>query len=80
MLGEDHSLLSDFPEYKERIIVLNQTNQAFAKDAVRYHELDREIRELELNNAPIDDEMLHQLKRKRARLKDSLYQAILNSK
>ncbi|MDO6445436.1 YdcH family protein [Colwellia sp. 1_MG-2023] len=79
MLGENHSLLNDFPEHQETIKQLNNSNQAFAKNAQRYHALDAEIRELELNNAPIDDETLHQLKKERAELKDILYQKILNA-
>ena len=79
MLGENHSLLNDFPEHQETIKQLNSDNQAFAKNAQRYHALDAEIRELELNNAPIDDEALHQLKKERAALKDNLYRDILNA-
>jgi uncharacterized protein YdcH (DUF465 family) len=79
MLGENHSLLNDFSEHQETINQLNSDNQAFANNAQRYHALDAEIRELELNNAPIDDENLHQLKKERAALKDMLYREILNA-
>ncbi|RBW42632.1 hypothetical protein DS885_15175 [Psychromonas sp. B3M02] len=73
MLGEDHSLLNEFPAHKDKIIELNQTDPAFASSAKRYHQLDSEIRKLELRNAPIEDEPFHQLKHERAGLKDSLY-------
>lgn len=79
MLGEKHSLLNDFPEYEEVIVKLVQENEAFAADAKRYHTLDGEIRGLELDGAPIDDEAMHQLKHDRSELKDSLYQRILDT-
>lgn len=76
MLGEDHSLIVDFPEYKDVIAQLIESDKQFADNAMRYHSLDKEIRELELSNAPIDDEDMHQLKHDRAVLKDKLYQLI----
>tara|TARA_B110000014_G_scaffold263813_1_gene261895 strand:+ start:2638 stop:2874 length:237 start_codon:yes stop_codon:yes gene_type:complete len=76
MLGEDHSLLNEFPEYKDKIDRLNKKDNAFASDAKRYHDLDTEIRKLELDNAPIDDSSLHQMKHDRSALKDALYQKI----
>lgn len=77
MLGEDHSLVKEFPTKQAKIAELNETDQAFAAKAKRYHLLDEEIRNLELENAPIDDDALHQMKRERAELKDVLYQAII---
>lgn len=77
MLGEDHSLTHEFPEHLEAIANLAINNSAFAKDAKRYDTLDKEIRELELDGAPIDDDAMHQLKHERAVLKDSLFERIL---
>ncbi|WOT04436.1 YdcH family protein [Shewanella youngdeokensis] len=76
MLGEDHSLLHEFPEYQAVIAQLTKSDATFTKDAKQYNALDKEIRELELNGAPIDDEAMHQLKHDRAQLKDSLYQRL----
>ncbi|MBW8183056.1 YdcH family protein [Shewanella nanhaiensis] len=76
MLGEDHSLIHEFPEYKDVIVKLSQSNDTFANSVKQYNALDKEIRELELNGAPIDDEAMHQLKHDRAVLKDSLYQCL----
>ena len=77
MLGEDHSLTHEFPEHMEAIANLAINDRQFAKDAKRYDDLDKEIRELELDGAPIDDEAMHQLKHDRAVLKDSLYERIV---
>ena len=77
MLGENHSLNSDFPEYREVISALNKNDAKFAEKAKQYDELDKEIRVLELKDAPIDDETMHQMKHDRAMLKDLLYQRLL---
>lgn len=76
MLGENHSLTHEFPEDLDRIRSLIADDESFASDAARYDNLDKEIRELELNGAPIDDDNMHQLKNERAALKDSLYDRI----
>lgn len=76
MLGEDHSLPKEFPEYKDAIAQLVKIDESFAGDANRYNKLDKEIRELELNGAPISDEEMHQKKFERAELKDLLYQRL----
>ncbi|WP_028771391.1 YdcH family protein [Shewanella waksmanii] len=76
MLGEDHSLLHEFPEFSDKIASQMQTDSQFAADTKQYNALDKEIRELELNSNPIDDEAMHKLKHDRAVLKDSLYQRL----
>ena len=79
MLGEDHSLEHDFPEHKEAIARLVKADEQFARDAVQYNALDKEIRNLELNGAPISDEEMHQKKHDRAVLKDALYERLLEA-
>ncbi|QLE86564.1 DUF465 domain-containing protein [Shewanella sp. Scap07] len=76
MLGEDHSLLHEFPEFSDKIATKINTDSGFASDTKQYNALDKEIRELELNSNPIDDEAMHKLKHDRAVLKDSLYQRL----
>jgi uncharacterized protein YdcH (DUF465 family) len=80
MLGENHSLINEFPEYQDIIAVLTESDAVFAKDAEHYNTLDQEIRSLELDGAPVDDEAMHQLKHERAILKDALYQRLVNDK
>ncbi len=77
MLGEDHSLVNDFPELTDTIARLTETDAAFRDDNKRYTALDKEIRTLELRGGPIDDHEMHKLKHDRAELKDSLYQRLL---
>jgi uncharacterized protein YdcH (DUF465 family) len=76
MLGENHCLNNEFPELKDSIAALSKSDKKFFKSAERYHQLDEEIRKLELKNTPADDNSMHQLKQERANLKDTLYQKI----
>jgi len=80
MLGENHSLVNEFPEHQDAIARLTESDEVFAKDAKRYNDLDKEIRELELNGTPIDDDAMHELKNERAALKDSLCQRLVDVK
>ncbi|WP_296056630.1 YdcH family protein [uncultured Amphritea sp.] len=77
MLGEEHSLAHDFPDYEELIAELIQSDERFAKDNHYYQSLDKQIRVLELNKSPIDDLEMHKLKHERSELKDSLYQRLI---
>ncbi|WP_350432122.1 YdcH family protein [Shewanella sp. H8] len=74
MLGENHALLVDFPEYQDKIKSLTASDAEFATDAKRYHDLDTEIRKLELQNTPTSDEFIEKAKLDRLVLKDKLYQ------
>lgn len=80
MLGETHSLVADFPEMAELVVQLSEDDQAFAKLNGRYNALDKEIRELELEDSPITDNAMQTLKHERAELKDVLYQSLLKAK
>ncbi len=73
MLGEDHSLLHDFSEHKDKIISLTKNDNNFKKMADDYHKLDVEIRELELDKVPVADDYFNELKHKRSELKNILY-------
>ena len=78
MLGEDHSLVNEFPEFKELIAELSNNYSSFLDDVQNYNRLDAEIRNLELENSPIEDMAMHQLKHERAVLKDRLYQWLVS--
>ena len=73
MLGENHLLTTDFPEFGDMIKTLSEQDAHFKQENSRYTLLDKEIRELELSNTPISDEEMHKLKHDRSVLKDSLY-------
>ena len=79
MLGEDHSVLAEFPEYKDSIKKFCQENPTFLENATRYDLVDSEVRALELENSPVSDEQMNQLKIERANLKDWIYNFLINS-
>lgn len=78
MLGENHSLLSEFPEFKELILTLVKDDDSFKSKMKLYDEIDKEIRVLELNGAPINDDEMHTLKVKRSQMKDELHEFLRN--
>ncbi|MBE1301168.1 MAG: hypothetical protein GJ680_14830 [Alteromonadaceae bacterium] len=47
MLGENHSLLNEFPQYKDTINTLSKHDAEFAQQVKDYDALDTEIRTLE---------------------------------
>ncbi|MEL7290377.1 MAG: YdcH family protein [Pseudomonadota bacterium] len=73
MLGEDHSLLKEFPEYKQTIITLAKSDETFDSLMREYNQLDKDIRKLELRDSPISDHEMLQLKHDRAEMKDKLH-------
>jgi len=76
MLGENHSLLNEFPEFAALIKELTSSNQLFAERAKQYNELDDKIRKLELANSPIGDSEMQKMKHDRSQLKDVLYKTL----
>ncbi|WP_028863081.1 YdcH family protein [Psychromonas aquimarina] len=73
MLNENHALILDFPELKMDIVHLNHDSPVFKEKSQQYHQLDYDIRQLEIAGSPTNDEHMNQLKIKRAQLKDLLY-------
>ncbi len=73
MTIENHALIYEFPEYKEKIRELKTSNHHFARLFAEYHELDRHIRRLEEEGVPVADETIEEMKKKRVLLKDELY-------
>ncbi len=76
MLGEHHDLVHEFPEYREKIHQLKVGDQHFARLFDAYHEVDREIRRIEMEIETPGDSYLESLKKRRVRLKDELYEML----
>lgn len=75
MTIENHSLLNEFPEYKDRIHNLKMNDHHFARLANEYHEVDKEIHNIE-QDLKTSDEYLETLKKKRLGLKDEIYKLL----
>ncbi|WJG10355.1 YdcH family protein [Aliiglaciecola sp. LCG003] len=73
---EKHTLLKDFPDHHHTIRHLKMNDNHFAKLFDQYHELDSEIHHLEEENAPVADDYLESLKKRRLNLKDQLFSMI----
>lgn len=76
MLNENHAFILDFPELKLDIVQLNHDDPKFKADLQQYHQLDYNIRQLEISGSPIDDENMNTLKHQRMELKDTLYKQL----
>ncbi len=72
----NHSLFNDFPESRDVINQLKRDNPNFARMAARYHDLDHQVRGLEMRSIPTSDEIFESLKLERLQLKDELYSMI----
>ncbi|MEZ8140984.1 hypothetical protein A1OO_16035 [Enterovibrio norvegicus FF-33] len=76
MQGENHALMFEFPEYKDKIHEMKMSNKGFGSLVDEYHHLDHKIRGLEMANIPTDDENFRDLRMRRVQLKDEIYQQI----
>ena len=73
MLGESHSIHHEFPEYHDLVDNLMNDDFHFKKLADEYNQLDKDIRVMEMNGAPIEDLTFEQMKKRRIQLKDEVY-------
>ncbi len=76
MLIDNHDLVHEFPEHRERIHELKTGNHRFSEMFDEYHELDREIHRIETGIENTSDEYLEERKKLRVYLKDELYRMI----
>lgn len=76
MLGEFHDILHEFPGMEDRIRVMAANDDTFAHLMREHDQMDAKIRDLELNNQPVADFYMEDLKKQRAVLKDRLYDMI----
>jgi len=73
MKVDDHSLINEFPSFREKIHSLKMSSSHFHKLFDEYHTVDKEVHLLEADDSPVADEYMEQLKKRRLHLKDELY-------
>ncbi|GAB3317049.1 YdcH family protein [Haliea atlantica] len=73
MSVEHHDLVHEFPEFRERIHQLKVEDAHFRKLFEEYHELTREIENMENEVEPTATQTEEQAKLRRLHLKDALY-------
>ena len=80
MLGEPHDLMSEFPEFRDRIETLRSNDGNFARLMTEYDQLDARIRRIEEFGQRIADLTIEELKKQRLSLKDQLHARLRNGR
>ncbi len=73
MLGENHDLFHEFPEYKDRIAELKAADPQFTGLYYEYHSINDEVERIELQIETPSDAYTEDLKKRRLHLKDEIY-------
>ena len=76
MSVEHHDLIHDFPEMKDQIHDLKMNNAHFRNLFDEYHELTREVENMENEVTPVTTRTEEDAKLKRLHLKDELYRML----
>lgn len=76
MLGQNHDVYHEFPEYAERIDKMRAHNLDFARLVDAYTEINREVIRIEQGIEPRDHFYFEELKKKRLVHKDLLYRML----
>lgn len=74
---EKHDLIHELPEHRERIHELKTENNHFSRLFDEYHDVNHEIRRIEMEIEPTSDVYLEERKKQRLLLKDQLYNIII---
>ena len=76
---DQHDLNHEFPEYRDQIHVLKVSNNHFSRLFDEYHDVNRHVVRVELNAELATDFELEELKKRRLKLKDELYDMLKSS-
>jgi len=76
---DNHSLISDFPEYRQQIHDLKTSDAHFVRLHEQYEAIDREIIRAEEGLEHRSDLALDALKMQRVQLKDQLHQMLVKA-
>ncbi|WP_086481420.1 YdcH family protein [Oceanospirillum sanctuarii] len=70
---EHHDLLSELPEFKEQIHELKVGNAHFRKLFDEYHDLTKDVENMESEQKPVATEVEEAAKLRRLKLKDEMF-------
>lgn len=70
---ENHSLVHEFPEYRQRIHEMKTRDTHFARLFAEYDAVEHEVHRIESGAEAAADERLEALKKQRLSLKDQLF-------
>ncbi len=74
---EKHDLIHELPEHRERIHELKTENNHFSRLFDEYHDVNHEIRRIEMEIETTSDMYLEERKKQRLLLKDQMYNLII---
>ena len=74
-----HSLVTEFPEFEEKIHTLKVENAHFKNLFESYDELSHRIYKAESDIEPTIDEALNEMRLERVKLKDEVYHFLLKN-
>jgi len=70
---DNHNLVNELPEFKDKIHALKTSDRHFHKLFDEYNTIDTDVHRLESEDSPVSDEHMESLKKQRLLLKDQLY-------
>ena len=70
---EHHDLLNELPEFKEQIHDLKVNNAHFRKLFDEYHDLTKDVENMESEQLPVTTEVEETAKLRRLKLKDEMF-------
>ncbi|MRI35029.1 GTP-binding protein [Endozoicomonas sp. OPT23] len=76
MLTEHHDLLHELPQYKDQIHDLKINDRHFRRLFDAYHDLTRDIENMESEVTPVTSHVEEEYKLRRVRLKDELHRML----
>ncbi len=76
MTIEHHDLVHEFPHFRDRIHELKISNNHFRKLFDEYHELTKDIENMETEVNPVATHTEEEAKMRRVHLKDKLYKML----
>src|SRR5437763_4658774 len=75
-----HSILREFPEYRDTVKLLKAGDENFRRMFDEYHTLDEAIYRIEEEIDFATDQEIEELKKRRAWLKDKIYHSIRHAR
>ena len=73
MTVQNHSLINEFPEMRERIHQMKTSDNHFARLFAEYDEVAHSVHRIESGAQAVSDEHWEELKKQRLKLKDELF-------
>ncbi|GAA6189158.1 YdcH family protein [Litorivita sp. NS0012-18] len=71
-----HELHEEFPQFADKMTELKAADAHFSKLADEYHEINRAVHRAETDIEPTSDLTQTEMRKKRAALKDEIYQIL----